>query len=234
MASPSLTVSHICIPVQLPGDNRLKFYSIKIKGFATELRTNLLLYIAYIYLHVYSNVPSKRCFAFTWYCYACMGQTGQLAKWGVSLWPCLQARGLAVPPVAVGADAVAAFLSAVLNVTAAWWSSHAITGKASGAQRWLCTTVSTVVEMAVSHTFAHTMSKDIPSPSKCKPKSFDCQCFPALYSFAQGFLFLSTPNKFLSPLKILYFLFFLKTSTSYNLKILPCEFTGKFCLHILE
>lgn len=67
-------------------------------------------------------------------------------------------------------------------------------GKASGA-----------VEMAASHTLAHSMSKDIPSASKCKPKSLDCYCFPALDSLAQGFILLSPPNEFSSSMEILHF-----------------------------
>lgn len=178
MASPSLTVSPISIPVQIPGNNRLKFYSIKIRGFATELRTNLLLYLAHTYLYAYSNVPSKRCFAFTWYCYACMGQTGSLAKWGVSLWPCLEARGLQNLLQPLGQTLL--LLS---------YQRYSMSWLPDGAHMPSLEKPVVHVEMAVSHALCHTMSKDIPSPSKCKPKSFDCYCFPTLFFICSGFSF---------------------------------------------
>lgn len=75
MALPSLTITHISIPVQLPGNDRLKFYS-----------TEILLYLlqnsgprAYTYLYVCSDIPSKRCFAFYLVLLYIYGQTGYVA-----------------------------------------------------------------------------------------------------------------------------------------------------------
>lgn len=86
-----------------------------------ELRTNLSVHIAYTYLYVYRDVPSKRCFSFTWYPPGCarVGQTGQVARGVLAM---LAGRGVAAPPAALGADSVAALLSVELHVMAAWWS----------------------------------------------------------------------------------------------------------------
>lgn len=134
-------------------------------------------------------------------------------------------EGFPVPPTAHREDAITTVLEVVPYVLAAWWSSHAITGKNGGEYGDGCVT------------FPTPMSKDIPCPSKWKPKSFGCYCFPALHSFAQGFLFLFTQNQLFSPLIIqvlgfcsLYTLYFFYTlyALLYDLKIIPCEFTGKF------
>lgn len=71
-----------CQSVQFLGNKRLKICYMEIRAFVTELRTNVLVHTAHTYLYVYRDVPSQRCFSFTWHlpgC-ACMGQTGQVAS----------------------------------------------------------------------------------------------------------------------------------------------------------
>lgn len=182
------------------------------------------MYIAYTYLYVYRDAPSKGCFSFAW-CLpgcACMGQTGQVAS-GVLACGHVRRQGCCSPscspqgrPHCYPLISGTACCGCLTELTCHGWKSQCCTW------RWM------------HHTFAHSMSKDIPSPSKCQPKSLDCYCFPAPDSLPQGFIFLSSPNEFLSPVEILCLFFSLKFSSSCNLKILLCEFTGKFNLCILE
>lgn len=81
----------------------------------------------------------------------------------------------------------------LMELTCHHWKSQRCTW------RWLC------------HTrFATPWAKTFPVPASVSLSPLIATVFPRFFSFAQGFLFLSTPNQFLSPLKILYFFFFWK------------------------
>lgn len=104
---------------------------------------------------------------------------GRQGSWpsGV-LWPCLEARGLQNLLQPLGQTLL--LLS---------YQRYSMSWLPDGAHVPSLEKPVVHVEMAVSHAFCHTMSKDIPSPSKCKPKSFDCYCFPALFFSCSGFSF---------------------------------------------
>jgi len=86
-----------------------------------------------------------------------MGQTGSLAKQGVSLWPRLQAKGL--QPLLQPSGQTRLLLSS---------QRYSMSWLLDGAHIPSLEKPALYMGMAASHTFVHTMSKDIPSPSKSK------------------------------------------------------------------
>lgn len=59
---------------------------MRISSFAMELRTNVLVYMAHTYLYVYRDVPSKRCFSFTWGIYLAVPAWGRQGRWQGGCW----------------------------------------------------------------------------------------------------------------------------------------------------
>lgn len=175
----TLTVSHISIPVQILGNNRLKFFPTKIRGFATELRTNLLLYTAATYLYAHSDVPSKRCFALTCWCCACLGWSGQQAPWSVS-------PGCACRPEGCSPSCSSWGRRCWCFLTLMPWLPD-------GAHTLSPEKLMVHMEVAPLH-LPTPWAKKSPVRSKCE--SFDSSFLTALYSFTQSFLFLSTPIQF--------------------------------------
>lgn len=177
---------------------------MKISSFATELRTYVLVYVAYSYLYVYRDVPSEGVF----YLPGIYLAVHVWGRWPLGCWPVATFAGRGVQPLLQPLGQTPQLLSYQ------WSSMSWLPGGAH--MPWLEKPV-VHEELAASHTSAHSTSKDIPSPSKCEPKSLDCYCFPALDSLSQGFILLSPPNEFSSPVEILHF-FPLKFSTLCNLK----------------